>query len=428
MRIFLKSFGCSANQSDGYYLAGCLSRAGYELVDSPSLADLVVYNTCAVKGPTENRMIEECRRIQDCKKLVVAGCLPLINFERLRKTVRFDAAVGPAAAEHIVEVVKEVSNGNTVLALEGALRRRPRLDLPRLQTSSVISVTPISYGCLGSCAYCCVTSARGRLRSYSRREIVQRVRKDVDKDFLEFWLTAQDTGCYGKDIGSNLPELLQAVCEVNGNFKVRVGMMTPNMIMDTLEDLIRVFRNEKIFKFLHLPVQSGNNHVLERMRRFYSTDDFRTIIKEFRNAIPAISLATDVICGFPGEDEHSFKDTLTLLEEVQPDVVNVSKFFARPKTSAAEMKDVVPPIEVKRRSSLASAHARRIVFEKNKTWIGWKGPILIDEIGKIAGTVAGRNHAYKTVVIAGPASLLGKTVSVTIVKAFQTYLVGEVCQ
>lgn len=409
-------------------MAGCLSEAGYELVGSLEHADLVIYNTCAVKGPTENRMIDACRRVQREKKLIVAGCLPLINLERLQKTVHFDAAIGPAAAEQIVEIVKSVSNGDTVLALEGALDRRPPLDLPRAQVKPVVSVIPVCYGCLGSCSYCCVTFARGRLRSYSVEEIVERVREDVKAGLREFWLTAQDTGCYGRDIESNLAELLEAVCSVKGDFKVRVGMMTPNWIIDTLEELIRAFEDDKIFKFLHLPVQSGNDEVLKQMRRFYSSDDFRTIVQRFRDAFPTLSLSTDVICGFPGEDEQAFRDTLNLIEEVKPDIVNVSKFFARPKTFAVEMKDVVPLSEIKARSAATATLAKKIAFERNKLWIGWKGLILVDEVGKIPGSLVGRNFAYKPIAVRGPADLLGKTIDVRVAKTFPTYLAGEIAE
>jgi len=428
MRIFLKSFGCSANQADGFSLAGCLSKAGYELVGSLEHADLVIYNTCAVKGPTENRMIDACRRVQREKKLIVAGCLPLINFERLQETVHFDAAIGPAAAEQIVQIVKRVSNGGKVLWLEGALERRPPLNLPRAQVKPVVSMIPVCYGCLGSCSYCCVTFARGRLRSYSVDEIVERVREDVKAGLCEFWLTAQDVGCYGRDIRSNLAELLEAVCSVKGDFKVRVGMMTPNSIFDTLDELIRAFEDEKIFKFLHLPVQSGNDEVLKQMRRFYSSDDFRTIIQRFRDAFPTVSLSTDVICGFPGEKKQAFRDTLNLIEEVKLDIVNVSKFFARPKTFAAQMKDIVLPSEIRMRSAAAAKLAKKIAFERNKLWMGWKGPILVDEVGKVPGSLVGRNFAYKPIAVRGPADLLGKTINVRVAKTFSTYLAAEIVE
>ena len=237
----MKSFGCSINHADGAVLAGCLNRAGYEIVESIADADVVVYNSCAVKGPTENRMVAVSSRVPLEKKLVVVGCLPEINRERIEKEVRFDGLAGPAVGRKIVDIVDRVVNGERVVAVETSLSSKPELSLPRMEHDRVVSVVPISYGCLGSCAYCCVVFARGRLRSCSVQEVVQRVKDDVDKGFREFWLTAQDVGCYGKDIGSSLAGLLESVCGVEGDFRVRVGMMTPNSVMDELDDLVSAF-------------------------------------------------------------------------------------------------------------------------------------------------------------------------------------------
>jgi threonylcarbamoyladenosine tRNA methylthiotransferase CDKAL1 len=427
MQVFVKSFGCSTNLADGEVLAGCLAEAGYKLVNSVTSADVIIYNTCAVKGPTENRIIEILKRVPANKKVIVAGCLPLINFERLCKEVRFDGVVGPAAGDRIVEVVKRVFNGERVVALEGAVNAKPSLNLPRLRLNPVINIIPVNYGCLGACAYCCVVFARGHLRSYGIQEIVERVKKDLAMGVQEFWITSQDTACYGRDRDMNLAELLNVLCDVEGSFRVRVGMMTPNMVLDILGDLIQAFKNEKIFKFIHLPVQSGDDQILEHMRRFYSVEGFKRIVNAFRASFPEMTLATDVICGFPGEDEEAFEKTLQLIGEVKPDIVNVSKFFARPRTAAAEMQeDFVPFQEIKRRSSFVARLAREVAFEKNQRWVGWTGEIFVDEVGKISGSWVGRNFAYKPITIRDAADLLGKTLRVKVVGGFPTYLEGNV--
>jgi MiaB-like tRNA modifying enzyme len=429
MRVFVKSFGCSANLADGEVLAGCLAKAGYELVDSASEAGVVIYNTCAVKGPTENRIIEVLRRAPKEKKVVVAGCLPLISFERLCREVRFDGAVGPATGEGITDVVKRVLEGERVIELEGALNTKPRLSLPRIRSNPVISVVPVNYGCLGACAYCCVVFARGHLRSYTIKEVIERVRKDLAAGAKEVWITSQDTACYGRDIGTNLAALLNALGDVEGSFRVRVGMMTPNMVTDILDDLIEAFKNEKVFKFVHLPMQSGDDYVLKCMRRVYTVRDFKEIVDAFRAAFPEITLATDVICGFPGESREAFENTLRLIGEVKPDIVNVSKFFARPRTAAAEMReDFVELAEIKRRSTEAAKLVKRIALDKNQEWIGWTGEILVDEKGKVPGSWVGRNFAYKPVTVKSSKVLLGKTLRVKVAKAFPTHLSGAVVE
>jgi threonylcarbamoyladenosine tRNA methylthiotransferase CDKAL1 len=285
-RVFLRSFGCSTNLADGEVMAGCLAKAEFKLVEGLAEADIVIYNTCAVKGPTENRMIDLLKKVPKGKKLLVVGCLPLINFDRLCREAHFDGVAGPALGDKIIEIVNSVLKGEKVVALEGADKAKPNLSLPRVRLNPVVGIIPISYGCLGSCAYCCVVYARGRLRSYSIKEIVERVKADLAHGVREFWLTSQDTACYGRDIGTNLAELIEAVSTLEGDFTVRVGMMTPNMALGILENLIKAYGNEKVFKFLHLPVQSGDDDVLKRMRRFYTVADFKKIVDTFQGCIP----------------------------------------------------------------------------------------------------------------------------------------------
>ena len=429
MRVFVRSFGCSANMADGEVLAGCLVEAGFTLADSAADADVVVYNSCAVKGPTENRIIDALKRIPLKQKVVVAGCLPLISFERLLKEVRFDAAVGPAVGKGIVDVVKQVAKGKRIIEFEGALTAKPALDLPRVQSNPMVSVVPVNYGCLGSCAYCCVVHARGHLRSYKISEVVDRVRRDLAAGAKEFWVTSQDTACYGRDIGTNLAELLNALTEVEGDFHVRVGMMTPNIAAPIIDKLVEAFMSGKVYKFVHLPVQSGDDQVLKRMRRFYTVNKFRGMVTVLRKEFPQLTLSTDVICGFPGETAEAFENTLKLISEVKPDVVNVSKFFARPKTAAAEMRgEFVERGEIKRRSTLAAQLAKQVALERNQQWIGWSGKILVDEKGKVPGSWIGRNFAYKPVTVKSSEALLGKTLQVMVVKAFSTHLSGTIEQ
>jgi tRNA A37 methylthiotransferase MiaB len=193
--------------------------------------------------------------------------------------------------------------------------------------------------------------------------------------------------------------------------------------------LVDAFKNEKVFKFLHLPVQSGDDNVLKSMNRCYTVQEFRLIVEAFRASFPWMTLATDVICGFPGETYKAFENTLRLVSEVQPDIVNVSKFFARPGTAAASMTEgLVGQAEIKRRSALLYQLGKQTSLERNQRWIGWEGTILIDEKGKISGSWVGRNFAYKPVTIMSNADLLGKILNVKIVKSFGTYLAGTITE
>ena len=271
--------------------------------------------------------------------------------------------------------------------------------------------------------------ARGPLRSYGIKEVVERVKSDYAAGAKEFWITSQDTASYGKDLGTDLAELLEAVGGLAGDFRVRVGMMTPNLVTEMLTRLITAFDNPKIFKFLHLPVQSGDDIVLQYMRRFYTAAEFKRIVETFRYEFPQLTLATDVIVGFPGETEKAFEKTLELLEAAKPDIVNVSKFFARPKTVAARIKDgLVDREEIKRRSTVVADLAKRLSVERNRRWVGWTGEVLVDEKGKVEGSWIGRNFAYKPIAIKNADNMLDKTLQVKVVEACGTYLKGELTE
>lgn len=411
--------------AEGEVLAGCISQAGIKITTSETKADVLIYNTCAVKGPTENRIIDAMKHAPKGKKLIVAGCLPMINFERLVREIPFDGAIGPSAGMKIVDAISCVAKGERFVEVK-QLDTLPSLDLPRVKSNPVISIVPVNYGCLGSCAYCCVVYARGHLRSYNMDAIVQRVKNDSAMGAKEFWVTSQDTACYGRDLNSSLAELLKALDSLAGNFKVRVGMMTPDMVTDIQDRLIDAFRSDKIFKFLHLPVQSGDDEILKRMRRFYSAADFKKTVEAFRAEFPDLTLATDIIVGFPGETIEAFENTLRILEEVKPEVINVSKFFARPKTAAAKIRDgLVEQEEIKRRSALAASLAKRLTLVQNERWVGWTGKVLVDEKGKVEGSCVGRNFAYKPIAVKSNENLMGKVVNVKVVGALATYLRGE---
>jgi threonylcarbamoyladenosine tRNA methylthiotransferase CDKAL1 len=427
-KLLIKNYGCSSNAADGETLAGCLIRAGYMLTTVEAEAELIIYNSCAVKGPTENRIIDEIRHAPRGKKVVVAGCLPKINLERLEREVSFDAAVGPALGEKIVDVVKRVLAGEKPIIL-AALEEKPALTLPKVSTNPVVSIVPINFGCLGSCAYCCVAQARGHLRSYDINEITNRVQQDYTVGAQEFWLTSQDTASYGREIKTDIAKLLNAVGNLNGDFRVRVGMMTPNLVIDIQERLVGSFANPKIFKFLHLPVQSGDDCVLKGMQRAYTAEQFKAIIKAFKEKFPDLTLATDIIVGYPGETQQAFENTIQLLRDVEPDITNISKFFARPKTIAWNIRDgLVDKEETKKRSRLTAELAKQISAKRNKRWVGWIGEILVDEKGKLADSWMGRNFAYKPIVVKSSKDLLGKTLKVEVTEASQTYLKGKVME
>ncbi|MFQ6094817.1 MAG: tRNA (N(6)-L-threonylcarbamoyladenosine(37)-C(2))-methylthiotransferase [Candidatus Bathyarchaeia archaeon] len=425
--VYIESYGCTANRFDLEVMLAKLVNGGYSTVDDAKSADVILINTCGVKKPTEDKILNRLRVLSSLgKPLIVAGCLPKINLKAIYSSApSFSAAVDPYSVSRILEAMKDAESG---VKHKLFFSEKPDIKLlqPKVRLNRFVEIVKIAEGCSGACSFCCVRFARGRLFSYPKSVIVDRIRDAVSDGAREIWITSQDNGAYGLDIGSDLAELLEECCMVEGDFLIRVGMMNPNHALRILDRLVQAFMDRKVFKFLHLPVQSGDDLVLRRMNRFYSVEDFKRIVSTFREKMPRITLSTDVICGFPGESEDAFNRTVELIKEAAPDIVNISKFFPRPQTPAAEMEQL-PPAEVKNRSRRLTEIAKRISYERNRLWLGWKGRILIDEKGK-RDTWVGRNYAYKPVVVRCEENLLGKFVDVCVVEAFPTYLKAEILE
>jgi MiaB/RimO family radical SAM methylthiotransferase len=223
-------------------------------------------------------------------------------------------------------------------------------------------------------------------------------------------------GAYGKDSGKNLPELLEKVVKIKGKFFVRIGMMNPNHVKGYIEELIESYHSEKIFKFLHIPIQSGSDRILKKMNRYYKIEDFREIVDSFQKQFPKITLSTDIIAGYPGETKDDFEQTVRLLEQIKPDLVNISKYWSRPNTEASEMEQIDRKT-INQRTKILSKLVKKFQKEKNKQWLGWEGEVLIDEQGNQG--MIGRNYVYKPVVTEGK---LGEFKQLRIRNSYTNYL------
>ena len=418
-KVYIETFGCSFNQADSQIMKGLLSKDGFKIVNNPKKTDLLIINTCYVKTPTQERVthrIKLLQRMSPDKKFIIAGCMTEIDPKRLEKISPKSSWIGPHQIKNIVNVVNDTLNGK-ISRLIGE-KRDIKVVLPRIKDNPLIDIVQICEGCCGCCSYCCTRFARGKLFSYPVSLIVDEVKQGFKNSCKEFWITAQDTAAY-KFNEFRLPDLLDELTKIEGKFFIRVGMMNPMHVKNIVNELIESYKSEKIFKFLHLPVQSGSDHVLKMMNRGYSVKDFKDIVKKFRKKFPLLTLSTDVIVGFPEESNEDFQKTIDLMKEVKPDIVNVSKFGARPKTKAAKMKQLSRKIINERAKKIVEV-IEKMKLENNKKWLNWKGEILIDEKGKKGGMI-GRNFTYKPILTEGK---LGSFHKVKINKVHPTFLVG----
>ncbi|MFH1276124.1 MAG: tRNA (N(6)-L-threonylcarbamoyladenosine(37)-C(2))-methylthiotransferase [Candidatus Woesearchaeota archaeon] len=426
-KFFIETYGCSHNFADSEQMAGLLKEAKFEPVDKLDDADIIIINTCTVKGPTENGFftrLGELKKEHPYKILVIAGCIPQTDPEKLKDY----SIIGTKSIHHIVEVVEEALNDNIVKLLESG--EMPPLNLPKIRKNPIIEIIPISRGCLSACSFCKTKAARGNLQSYPVEDIINVARKAVTQGVKEIWLTSQDTFCYGFDIETNLPNLLKEMVKIPGLFKIRVGMGNPIHLMKIKDELLPLLNHEKIFKFIHVPAQSGSNKILKDMKRGNTNEEFLEIVKEIKTIIPEINFATDIIVGYPTETDEDYWETLNLVRKVNPDIINISRFWPRPKTPAAKLKEL-PGEEVKRRSKIITDIFSNISKMRNERWLNWEGQIIIDEKNtnsnenNSGNQWIGRNQSYKPIIVEGDFKL-GDIINIKIIKTGIFDLQGKV--
>ncbi len=411
MKVHVKSYGCSANMAEGEQIKGQFA----ELVEEKD-ADLVVLNICTVKGD-KNALdaIKEVKKNYPNKKITIAGCITPSIVQPI-KLIDPDAVL---VNTHHIQQISQLVNTKT----DALTHAKPiKLLQPRVRTNPVVGIVPISSGCLDACAFCSTRLVKGVLFSFPPDAIVREVEKCVQDGCKEIWITGQDTCCYGFDRGTNLARLLKEVVSVPGEFKVRIGMGNPRHVPKYLSELVEIMKNPKIFKFLHIPVQAGNNDVLKAMRRGHTVETYADIVNAMRKEIPEMTISTDIIVGYPTETEEQFQDTLKFVEKYQPDIINIARFAPRPGTPAATMQGQLHGNVKKERSTRLTELLKKTAFEKNQKWLGWEGEIIIDE--KVKDGVSGRNYAYKLVVIRQDLPL-GTIIKVKITEASNYFLVGS---
>ncbi len=444
MKFKILTYGCAMNKADSECIAGIIKEkfnADIEeyfieetknfAVDEEKLkADktcFLIINTCIVKQPTENKILDLMRKIEKkrenekCQNVIICGCLPAAYPEICGK---FKFSFIGTNVSDINKAIDEAIEGRKFVKIE---KQKNKLCIPKFSFNKFISIIPISEGCLGNCSYCSTKLARKNLTSYKEEEITRTIKKAISNNAKEIWLTSQDTGCYGLDIGTNIVSLLKKISEIDGKFKVRVGMMNPDFALKFLDDLTEIFRNEKFYRFIHIPVQSGSNKILNDMKRNYCVEDFIRVTEKFKSIDASIS--TDIIVGFPTESDDDFKATVELIKAIKPDILNLSKFYVRKGTLAERSirtKQWTYDTRIaKERSLLIFGNFWEISKDNNKKWLNWEGEILTDEIEN--GMLIGRNFAYKKIHIKDKPELLGKFVHCRIIKAEES-LEGEILE
>jgi len=393
MNIYIKTFGCTANKSDSLKIKQAFLNKGHRFTDNFDTADTVIVNTCTVTQTTQRKVIKYIKSISG-KRVLVTGCMALAQPEVLK------------------DIKCKIINQNT-------------LSQNIQMIDGITGIVGISNGCVGNCSYCIVKKARGNLISRSISDIMYEVKQLINQGAKEIQITSQDTAAFGIDKNEKLYELLNAITSIDADFMVRVGMMNPFTLIGILDEVIKSFKNPHIFKFLHLPVQSGSNRVLKDMNRNYKVEDFKYIVNKFKENFKELTLSTDFIVGYPTEEEKDFQDSLKLIDEIKPQKVNITQYSERRGTESSKLYDMPQRIK-KQRSRIMTKKQTDIcqrIFSKK---IGEKTRILITEKGKNK-SVIGRDMCYNNIVVKSELNL-GKWYDVKIIDSKTFYLVGELIE
>ncbi|MCH5206472.1 MAG: tRNA (N6-isopentenyl adenosine(37)-C2)-methylthiotransferase MiaB [Oscillospiraceae bacterium] len=427
------TFGCQQNVSDGEKIKGMLSGMGYGFSDSPEGADIVIFNTCAVRGNAEDRVFGNLGALKHEKRrnpdIIIGVCGCMVQQEHVVKKIKrsfphVDLVFGTNALHTLPELIFGqlterkrsfyVPGGDGVIA-EG---------IPLKRENSLKVSIPIMYGCNNFCSYCIVPYVRGRERSRAFSDIIAEAKAAVDSGAKELLLLGQNVNSYGKELGSSFSELLRAVNAIPGEFKICYMSSHPK---DATRELIDTIAEcEKVTRHFHLPVQSGSTRILKEMNRHYTREDYLKITEYIREKIPDAALTSDIIVGFPGETYEDFCETLSLIREVKFDSLFTFVYSPRKGTKAYDLPDPIPEEEKgKWFRELLSVQGEigRNMYEK---YVGRTLRVLCEGTGRTKDSLlTGRTEQDVIVDFDGDERLIGQFVSVKIEQAFDWILVGK---
>ncbi len=412
-RYHLETYGCTSNRGESRRIEAALRDAGHRRVDEPGDADVAILNTCTVVETTERRMLRRAADLAEATAdLIVTGCMALAQEDAFRE------ADVDARILHWDDVPAAVTNGECPTVTADI---EPVLD-------GAIGILPIARGCMSDCSYCITKHATGKIDSPPVAENVEHARALLHAGARELRITGQDTGVYGWETGDRkLPALLDRICAIEGDFRVRVGMANPKGIHGIRDELARVFRDhEELYNFLHIPVQSGSNDVLGDMRRQHQVAEFREVVETFDAYLDEWTLSTDFIVGFPTETEEDHRRSVELLEAVRPTKINVTRFSKRPGTDAAELKGLNGTVK-KERSRELSARKREIVAEAYDGLVGTRREVLVVEPGT-GDSLKCRDDAYHQLIIPDEAAgevAIGDRLTVKVTASEPMYAFAE---
>lgn len=432
-KIYIETYGCQMNRLDSELLAGIFEAAGYCTTTEREEADVVLVNTCAVRGHAEQRVLGRIAELGKLKRgrpdrvLGVVGCMA----QRLREHLfeirpDVDVIAGPDSYRTLPALIEEKSSGSKGGVPRSLISFHPDEHYEGIRAhreGKIRAWVAIMRGCNNFCSYCIVPYTRGRERSRGHRFIIHEIEELVREGIQDVTLLGQNVNSY-RDGDVGFAELLRRIVRETGIPRLRFLTSHPK---DMSEKILSVMAESgRLCEHLHLPLQSGSDHVLQRMNRRYTVDQYLRIVHQARECIPTLSLTTDVIVGFPGETEEDFEQTMDIMRRVRFDDAYTYRYSPRQGTKAFEMIDDVPDGEKARRLSELIALQRTISLERNEALIGSKVEILVEGPSRDGRGVLGRTRTDKPVIVHENRLVEGDWAHVKIVKTTGATLIGAV--
>ena len=430
-----ETYGCQQNENDTERIRGMLRQAGFDFTDDSNKADVVIYNTCAVRENAEQKVFGRLGILKHIKEerkdMVIGVCGCMVQQEHITEKIKkvhehVDLVFGTHALYKMPELLyRAIHEKKTVVDIDssdGAIAE----DIPIMRDDDKKAWVSVMYGCNNFCSYCIVPYVRGRERSREPEDIIAEIECLVKDGVVEIMLLGQNVNSYGKNLENpiSFTELLRRVEKIDGLKRIRFMTSHPKDLSDELIEYLG--ESKKVCKQMHLPLQSGSDRLLQKMNRHYTKEGYLTLVEKIRKAVPDIALSTDIIVGFPGETEEDFEETMDVVEKVKYDSAFTFIYSKRTGTPAAAMEEQIDEAVVKERFDRLLARVQDIAAEKAAADTGKVQDVLVEEINDHdSSLVTGRTSKNYLVHFKGDESLIGSIVSVKLCESKGFYYIGE---